>query len=83
MPHENENEALAGFTRRPPGRPTVRQAECPIGGRFGVAIDTRFGEILRAATEAFARRGDQQASIREIARSAGLSLAGPALPESG
>ena len=32
--------------------------------------------ILRAATDGFARRGFHQASIREIARAAGLSLAG-------
>jgi AcrR family transcriptional regulator len=41
-----------------------------------VAIEERYNEILQAATEAIARRGFHQASIREIARAAGLSLAG-------
>jgi len=41
-----------------------------------VAIEARFGEILGAARDVFARRGYHQASIREIARAAGLSLAG-------
>jgi AcrR family transcriptional regulator len=41
-----------------------------------VAIETRYGDIVRAAAEVFARRGVHQASIREIAQAAGLSLAG-------
>ena len=41
-----------------------------------MAIEERYNEILQAATEAIARRGFHQASIREIARAAGLSLAG-------
>jgi AcrR family transcriptional regulator len=41
-----------------------------------VAIETRYGEILEKAGEVFARRGYHQASMREIARAAGLSLAG-------
>jgi AcrR family transcriptional regulator len=41
-----------------------------------VAIEARFGDILHAACDAFARRGYHHASIREIARGAGLSLAG-------
>jgi AcrR family transcriptional regulator len=41
-----------------------------------VAIETRYDEIVRAAGEVIARRGYAQASIREIARAAGLSLAG-------
>ncbi len=41
-----------------------------------MAIEARFGEILGAARDVFARRGYHQASIREIARAAGLSLAG-------
>jgi AcrR family transcriptional regulator len=41
-----------------------------------VAIETRYGDILGAAAEVFARRGAQQAPIREIAAAAGLSLAG-------
>jgi AcrR family transcriptional regulator len=47
-----------------------------FGGRFGVAIETRYSDILKAAGEAFGRRGFHPASIREIARAAGLSLAG-------
>jgi AcrR family transcriptional regulator len=47
-----------------------------FGRRFGVAIEERYNGILQAATEAIARRGFHQASIREIARAAGLSLAG-------
>jgi len=41
-----------------------------------MAIGERYGEILEAACESIARRGFHQASIREIARGAGLSLAG-------
>jgi AcrR family transcriptional regulator len=44
--------------------------------RFGVAIEARYDGILRAAAEVFGRRGFHQASIREIARGASLSLAG-------
>jgi AcrR family transcriptional regulator len=47
-----------------------------IGGGFGVAIEARYDAILKAARDVFARRGFHQASIREIARAAGLSLAG-------
>jgi AcrR family transcriptional regulator len=52
------------------------QVERAIGWRFGVAIGTRYQEILGAACDVIARRGYHQASIREIARAAGLSLAG-------
>ena len=41
-----------------------------------MAIEERYGEILGAARDVIARRGFAQASIREIARGAGLSLAG-------
>jgi AcrR family transcriptional regulator len=41
-----------------------------------VTIETRFEAILAAARDVIARRGFHQASIREIARAAGLSLAG-------
>ena len=41
-----------------------------------MAIEERYDEILRAACEVIARRGFEGASIREIARAAGLSLAG-------
>jgi AcrR family transcriptional regulator len=41
-----------------------------------VAIGERYDSILKAAGTVFARRGFHQASIREIARAAGLSLAG-------
>jgi AcrR family transcriptional regulator len=47
-----------------------------FGGRFGVAIEARYPQILTAAAQSFARRGFHQASMREIARAAGLSLAG-------
>jgi AcrR family transcriptional regulator len=65
------NEAAAGF---PPfaERATVHA----IGGGFGMAIEERYDEILSAAREVIARRGFARASIREIARGAGLSLAG-------
>jgi AcrR family transcriptional regulator len=39
-------------------------------------IGQRYDVIVRAARDVFARRGYHQASIREIAREAGLSLAG-------
>lgn len=39
-------------------------------------IGHRYDMILRAARDVFARRGYHRASIREIARAAGLSLAG-------
>jgi AcrR family transcriptional regulator len=48
----------------------------PFGGRFGVAIGARYEGILGAARDVIARRGFQQASIREIASASGLSLAG-------
>lgn len=41
-----------------------------------MAIEERYGQIIRAARDVFARHGFHQASIREIARVAGLSLAG-------
>ncbi len=41
-----------------------------------MAIGERFESILTAACEVIARRGFHQASTREIARAAGLSLAG-------
>lgn len=41
-----------------------------------MAIEERYHDIVRAACDVFARRGFHHASIREIARSAGLSLAG-------
>lgn len=41
-----------------------------------MAIETRYNDILGAAGEVFGRHGYHQASIREIARTAGLSLAG-------
>jgi len=41
-----------------------------------MAIGERYDEILKAACDTIARRGFHQASIREIARAAGLSLAG-------
>jgi AcrR family transcriptional regulator len=47
-----------------------------FGGRFGVAIEARYGGILTAAADVFGRRGFHQASIREIARAADLSVAG-------
>ncbi len=41
-----------------------------------MAIGARYDGILGAACDVIARRGFHQASIREIARAAGLSLAG-------
>src|SRR5512139_738460 len=41
-----------------------------------MAIGARYDGILRAACDIIGRRGYHQASIREIARGAGLSLAG-------
>jgi AcrR family transcriptional regulator len=41
-----------------------------------MAIGERYDGILNAACEVIARRGFHQASIRDIARAAGLSLAG-------
>ncbi len=41
-----------------------------------MAIEHRYAGILEAARDVFARRGFHQASIREIARAADLSLAG-------
>jgi AcrR family transcriptional regulator len=41
-----------------------------------LAIGERYEGILEAACDVFSRRGFHQASIREIARAAGLSLAG-------
>ncbi|HXG05100.1 MAG TPA: TetR family transcriptional regulator [Candidatus Binatia bacterium] len=41
-----------------------------------MAIENRYNDILKAAEEVIGRRGYHQASIREIARAAGLSLAG-------
>jgi AcrR family transcriptional regulator len=59
-----------------PGRLPCVQFERPFGRRFGVAIGERYAGILEAARGVFARRGYHQASIREIARAAHLSLAG-------
>ena len=41
-----------------------------------MTIEDRYPTIIQAALETFARRGCHQASIREIARAADLSLAG-------
>src|SRR5581483_7559988 len=57
-------------------RRTVRATDRSIGGRFGVMIEVRYDGILGAARDAIARRGFHQASMREIAQAAGLSLAG-------
>jgi AcrR family transcriptional regulator len=54
----------------------VEPFERPFGRRFGVAIGERYDTIRDAALTAIARRGFRQASIREIARAARLSLAG-------
>jgi AcrR family transcriptional regulator len=66
---------LPDFICLPPHR-TVQPIERVIGRRFGVTIGERYGEILGAACDVFARRGFHQASIREIAKAAKLSLAG-------
>jgi AcrR family transcriptional regulator len=50
--------------------------ERAFGGRFGVTIAARYDDILDAAVDVLARRGFHQASIRQIARAADLSLAG-------
>jgi AcrR family transcriptional regulator len=47
-----------------------------IGGRFDVTLEERYHRIVEAACGVIARRGYHQASIRDIARAAGLSLAG-------
>ena len=57
-------------------RPMVQASEQVFGRRIGVAIGERYDTILNAARTAFARRGFHQASIREIAHAARLSLAG-------
>jgi AcrR family transcriptional regulator len=54
----------------------VQVFEPPFGRRFGMVIGQRYDAILDAALATFARRGFHQASIREIARDARLSLAG-------
>jgi AcrR family transcriptional regulator len=82
-----KNDALAGFP--PPAQhstvgPGEHRTGPPIGlafadgigGALGMAIEERYDEILTAASEVIARRGFEAASIREIARAAGLSLAG-------
>jgi AcrR family transcriptional regulator len=69
------NEAIGGFPARAERR-TVRAYDPAFGGRFGVAIEARYDGILAAARDVIARRGFHQASTREIARAAGLSLAG-------
>jgi AcrR family transcriptional regulator len=61
--------------RRPDALPYA-QVEHAFGRRFGVTIGERYGRILDVACEVVARRGYHVATIREIARAAGLSLAG-------
>jgi AcrR family transcriptional regulator len=75
MRSPQENEASAGF-HGGGERTTVRSDNQPLGGRFGVAIEARYDGILGAARDVIARRGFHQASIREIAQAAGLSMAG-------
>jgi AcrR family transcriptional regulator len=70
-----ENEAPGGF-RAGHERRTVCAYDPTFGRRFGVAIGARYDGILTAARDVIARRGFHQASTREIARAAGLSLAG-------
>ncbi|HEU5321715.1 MAG TPA: TetR family transcriptional regulator, partial [Methylomirabilota bacterium] len=41
-----------------------------------MAIGERYASIVEAARDVIARRGFHQASVREISRAAGLSLAG-------
>lgn len=60
----------------PPNALPYGQVERSFGGRFGVAIEARYDGILTAAADVFGRRGFHQASIREIARAADLSVAG-------
>ena len=71
----HHNEASAAFPAEVCG-PTVRVFEHPFGRRFGTVIGQRYGGILDAACEIFARRGYHAATIREVARAARLSLAG-------
>jgi AcrR family transcriptional regulator len=75
MRSTHEIEPFAGFPDQSE-RATVRLDDRSIGGTFGVAIEARYDGILEAAQDVIARRGFQQASIREIARTSGLSLAG-------
>lgn len=72
----HENESSAGFQDTPPNALLYARVKHSIGRRFGVAIEDRYNDILTAARDVFARRGFHQASMREIARAAGLSLAG-------
>lgn len=59
-----------------PNAVSYAQFERVFGRRFEVAIAQRYDTILDAARDVFARRGFRQASIREIAHAAGMSLAG-------
>jgi AcrR family transcriptional regulator len=71
----HEIEAPARFRAAFAGT-SVAPFERSFGRRFGMAIGQRYDAIRDAARAAFARRGFHQASIREIARTARLSLAG-------
>jgi AcrR family transcriptional regulator len=68
------NDAIASIEHGADHR-TVRAIEQLIGSG-DMAIEARYDEILAAARDVIARRGFHQAPIREIARAAGLSLAG-------
>lgn len=63
------------FLPRRPAYP-ARHGDHAFGREFGVLIGKRYGEIVHAAGEIIARRGFHQATTREIAKAAGLSLAG-------
>ena len=54
--------------------PTATPA--PVTDRAPATYDERLDQILKAATEIFARVGYQRASMRAVARASGVSLAG-------
>ncbi len=60
----------------PPGRGERAAANRILASRDSNHYDRKLGEILRQAAAVFCARGYHQASIRDIARATGVSLAG-------
>jgi len=59
-----------------PSRPSLRARKRPVRPATGSRFDRRLGEILGHAADVFCEKGYEGASMRDLSRSTGMSLAG-------